>query len=185
MYTCDVTHAEIPSRRAGISRPDPAALLAHVGRMDGLKTVEAMRDGRLPMEAFGPALGVRGLAAESGHVRHVKHLKHVTLGATVDGWQVNAGALGHGGFPSALMDAACGLSVRSTPPAGRACPHVQASYRFLRPVPPGTAPVCAGHAVHRSRTLAVARCEIGDERGRLPATGESTHALVGMPEPQA
>jgi uncharacterized protein (TIGR00369 family) len=163
----------IGTSEATVEWPDPGGLLGRVVDMDGLAVVEAIRDGALPMEAFSSALGVRVVAAESGRI---------TLGASVDAWQVNIGVIAHGGFLSALMDAACGLAVHSTLPAGRACPHVQASYRFLRPAAPGTPLACTGQTVHRSRTLAVARAEIADHQGRLIALGESTHALIDMPK---
>lgn len=152
---------------------DPREVLARARDMSGLAVVEALRDRTLPMESFGAALGVRVEEAESGRI---------VLGTVVDAWQLNIGAMAHGGFLSALMDAACGLAIHSTLPAGRACPHVQASYRFLRLAPPQSILRCEAAAVHRGRTLAVARAEITDQHGRAIATGESTHSLIDMPE---
>lgn len=161
----------IPQREAGMRWSDPLAVLARASQLTGLAAVEAMRDGTLPMDAFDTVLGVRVLAAEHGRV---------TLGVTVGEWHLNVGAIAHGGFLSALMDATCGLAIHSTLPSGRACPHVQASYRFLRPALAGAALTCTGEVVHTSRTLAVARAELLDGERRV-ALGESTHALVEMP----
>jgi uncharacterized protein (TIGR00369 family) len=157
---------------AAVRRPDPGRLLRRVAGMDGLAVMEAIRDGALPGEAFSSAPGVRVIAAGPGRV---------TLGTSVDAWQLRSAMVAHGGFLSVLVDAPGGLAIHSTLAAGRACPHAQASYRFLRPPAPGTALTSTGQAVHDSRTLAVARAEITDGEGRLIAIGEPAHALVGVP----
>lgn len=151
---------------------DPHQLRAQARDMNGLVMLEALRNETLPMEPFGSALGIRVTETELGRV---------VLETTVKNWQLNMGAIAHGGFLSAVMDSACGLAIHSTLPAGRACPHVQASYRFLRMAPPQAALVCEASLVHQSRILAVARAEITDSRGRTIATGESTHAIIDMP----
>jgi uncharacterized protein (TIGR00369 family) len=165
--------------RGGSARPqslairwhDPQALLSRVSQLSGLQYVQALRDGTVPMEAFASALGVRVVSARQGEV---------TLAAAVEDWHVNVGVVAHGGFLSTLMDIASGLAVHSMLEPGRACPHAQASYRFLRPARRGTALSCIAQVVHQGRTLAVARAEVRDSDGHLIALGDATHAYVNF-----
>jgi uncharacterized protein (TIGR00369 family) len=161
-----------PQHSAPVRWHDSDAVLGHVRPLSGLELVTAMRDGTLPMDAFATALGARVIAADAGRV---------TLGATVRNWQVNIGVVAHGGFLSTLMDLACGLAVQSTLPAGRASPHAQAGYRFIRTAPRAARLTCLGEVVHHGRTLAIARAEVTDDDGRLIALGDATHAYVDLP----
>jgi uncharacterized protein (TIGR00369 family) len=158
-------------RSLAIRWHDPQALLSRVSQLSGLQYVQALRDGSVPAEAFASALGVRVVSVRQGEV---------TLAAAVQDWHVNVGVVAHGGFLSTLMDIASGLAVHSTLEPGRACPHAQASYRFLRPARPGAALSCTAQVIHQGRTLAAARAEIRDSDGHLIALGDATHAYVNF-----
>lgn len=161
-----------PARSATtITWHDPADLAAQISRLPGRQYLQALLDGALPVEAFPSALGIMVASVTAGSV---------TLEATVADWQLNAGGSAHGGFLSALMDFASGLAVHNVLEAGQVGPHVQASYRFLRPAPRHTRLTCTAQVVHRGRTLAVARAEIHDGGGRLIALGDTTHAYAAL-----
>jgi len=164
------SHNSMP-RETSITWHDPAGLLPKIRMLSGIEYVRALLEAVLPVEAFPAALGIRVADAAPGEV---------TLTATVADWEVNASGVAHGGFLSSLMDLASGLAVHSLLDAGTVGPHVQSSYRFLRPAARAAALTCTGHVLHRGRTLAVARTEIRDSSGRHVALGDSTHAYIQL-----
>jgi acyl-coenzyme A thioesterase PaaI-like protein len=77
------------------------------------------------------------------------------------------------------MDLTTGIAVHTHMPPGRYSPHLQASYRFMRPAVPDAALTCRGTVLSLGRRFGTARCELRDEGDRLLATGETTHAIAG------
>jgi uncharacterized protein (TIGR00369 family) len=142
-----------------------------VAALSGLAYLEHVRDGALPVDPLATLLGLRVVEVGPGRI---------VLAAEVGADHVNHGRIAHGGFLSTLMDLTCGLALHTTLPAGRSCPHAQASYRFLRPAPEGAELRCTGEVLHAGRTLGTTRCALTDAEGRLLATGEATHAYVSL-----
>ena len=154
-----------------ITYPDAAELAGQIGELDGLSYMEAVRDGRLPLDPFAHAVGLRLTECSRGIA---------VFEVTVQPWQVNAGQIAHGGFLSTLMDHSCGLALHTTLEAGQSCPHAGASYRFARPAKLGSTLTCRGEVVHAGRTLGVTRCTVHDQDGRLICTGDATNAITKL-----
>ena len=137
--------------------------------IDGLEYLRAVQEGRRPADPFTEAFGFRIAAVERGAI---------VVTATVDERAISASNLAHGGWLSALMDMATGMVVHSTLPAGSYSPHLQASYRFIRPAEPGAQLTCRAEIVSVGKSFGTARCELRDDQDRLIATGESTNAIA-------
>lgn len=137
--------------------------------VDGLTYLRGVLEGDRPADPFTEAFGFRLAEVERGSL---------LVTATVDARAISASGLAHGGWLSALMDLATGMVVHSTLPAGRFSPHLQASYRFIRPALAGSALSCRAEVVSVGKSFGTARCEVRDEHDRLIATGESTNAIT-------
>lgn len=161
----------VPHLATEIAFPVPAAVGREIGLLDGLEYLEAVRDGKLPLDPFTAALGLSVVAVARGSV---------TFRAEVQPWQVNGGLIAHGGFLSALMDHTCGLALHTLMGSRWSCPHTGASYRFARPARQGAVLTCAGEVMNLGRTTGVTRCTLRDQDDRLIATGDATHAVTQM-----
>lgn len=150
-----------------------ADIAARALSVDGLTYLQGVRDGTFPADPFTEAFGFRVAEAERGFI---------VATATVDERAISASGLAHGGWLSALMDMATGMAVQSTLPVGSYSPHLQASYRFIRPAEPGATLRCHAEVVSVGKSFGTARCELHDEEDRLIATGESTNAIARVRE---
>jgi uncharacterized protein (TIGR00369 family) len=137
--------------------------------VDGLTFLQGVRDGRHPADPFTEAFGFRLAEVERGAL---------LVTGTVDERAISASGFAHGGWLSALMDLATGMVVHSPRPAGSYSPHLQASYRFVRPATAGSVVRCRAEVVSLGKSFGTARCELRDDRDRLIATGESTNAIA-------
>lgn len=106
----------------------------------------------------------------------------VTMSATPGAEHLNLGGIVHGGFLSTLMDAASGFALHTTLPEGSTPPHLAVSYRFLSMAHPGTELLATATVLKTGRQIGHVRVEIHDTSSRLIATGETTHAVVPLPE---
>ena len=143
----------------------------------GVDYVRAVLAGDEPHDALLVLLGVRLTA--------VPEPGRVALEARPGAEHLNFGGIVHGGYLSAVMDAAVGFALHSTLAPSRVCPHVQADYRFLRAAGAGQILQVDAWALRTGRHLGHARVEVRDPDGSLLCSGESTHALIGALGPRA
>ncbi|MCW2993464.1 MAG: hypothetical protein JWQ18_959 [Conexibacter sp.] len=138
--------------------------------LDGLAYIRAVRDGGLAADPLMQTLGIRVTEAEPGHV---------VMESTPDAAHLNLGGMVHGGYLSTLMDSVTGYALHTTLKPGETPPHLAASYRFLTYGRPDVTLTTTGTVLKSGRTVGHVRAEIHDADGRLVATGETTHAVVG------
>jgi uncharacterized protein (TIGR00369 family) len=158
-------------RTTTVSWHDPADVLPKLVGLDGLRHVEAVRDGRLPGDPMMEALGIRVEEVERGRV---------VMACEPSGPHMNLGGAVHGGFLSTLMDCATGFALHSTLPPLTTAPHVSASYAFLRFGLPGRTLRCEARVQRAGGSIGHVRAEVHDGEGRLLATAETTHAIVSI-----
>lgn len=137
--------------------------------VDGLTYLRGVADGSRPADPFTEAFDFRLVEVDRGSL---------LVTATVDERAISASGFAHGGWLSALMDLATGMVVQSLQPAGSYSPHLQASYRFIRPATAGAVLRCRAEVISLGKSFGTARCELHDHRERLIATGESTNAIT-------
>ena len=137
----------------------------------GVEYVRAVLSGEEPHDPLLVMLGVR--------LTEVPEPGRVALEARPRPEHLNFGGIVHGGYLSAVMDAAVGFALHSTLGPNRVCPHVQADYRFLRAALAGQHLRVDAWALRPGRHLGHARVEVRDPEGVLLCSGESTHALIG------
>ena len=137
----------------------------------GVEYVRAVLAGEDPHDPLLVLLGVR--------LTEVPEPGRVALEARPRPEHLNFGGIVHGGYLSAVMDGAVGFALHSTLAPNRVCPHVQASYRFLRAALAGQVLRVDAWALRSGRHLGHARVEVRDPEGLLLCSGESTHALMG------
>ncbi|MFD7610831.1 PaaI family thioesterase [Streptomyces sp. NPDC059828] len=150
-------------------RPD-----ADILKMTGREILQAGIDGRFPAAPIMSTLGFRFLEVGEGlavfETTHGEHLYN-PMGSV------------HGGFLTAVMDAALGSAVMSRLPAGTTYTTSQINVNLIRPVFAGTPPLrVTGTALHVGRTTATAECRaVGVEDGKLYAHGTTTCAVFSFP----
>jgi uncharacterized protein (TIGR00369 family) len=78
-----------------------------------------------------------------------------------------------------LVDAALGMAVQTTAPAGTAIASLDLKVNLLRPAAPdGRDLIARATVAHRGRTLAVAHGEVTDADGRRVALATSTVTIL-------
>jgi acyl-CoA thioesterase len=106
----------------------------------------------------------------------------VTMSATPRAEHLNLGGIVHGGYLSTLMDAASGFALHTTLPEGSTPPHLAVAYRFLSMAHPGIELRATATVLKTGRSIGHVRVEIHDPSDRLIATGETTHAVIPLPQ---
>jgi acyl-CoA thioesterase len=144
--------------------------------VDGLTFVEEVRDGRRPADPFMVSLEIRVTEAGPGRV---------VMEATPGEEHLNLGGIVHGGYLSTLMDSATGFALHTTLAPGDTPPHLQASYRFVAMAWRGVTLRASAEVIKAGRRIGHVRVELRDAADRLVATGETTHAVVAAPSPDA
>jgi acyl-CoA thioesterase len=125
-----------------------------------------------PFDPFMDHLGIRVVESSPGTV-----VMSITPGPE----HLNLGGIVHGGLLSTLMDAATGWALHTTLPEGSTPPHLAVSYRFLSMAHPATELRATATVLKTGTTIGHVHVEIHDTSDRLIATGETTHAIVPLP----
>jgi acyl-CoA thioesterase len=126
----------------------------------------------LPLDPFMEHLGIRITSVDPGAV---------TMEVTPTAEHLNLGGIVHGGLLSTLMDCATGFALHTTLPPGATPPHLAASYRFLSMAAADTPLIARASVLKTGARVGHVRVEVRDAADRLIATGETTHAVVGLP----
>lgn len=125
----------------------------------GLTVMQQVVDGKLP-PCFR-LLGVRGVEAQEGAM---------TMSMAASGWLCNGFGVVYSGALAFLADAAITLAAGTTVPAATAFSTIDLKLYLLRPVLPADGELRASATItHRSRTIAIAGCQITGPDGALVA----------------
>src|SRR5215469_8456295 len=125
----------------------------------GLAVMQRMVDGNLP-PCFR-LLGIRGEQAREGTM---------TVAMAASGWLCNGFGVVYSGAVAYLADVAITLAAGTTVPAATGFSTIDLKLYLLRPVLPADGELIARATVaHRSRTIAIATCEITGPDGALIA----------------
>lgn len=125
----------------------------------GLTVMQQVVDGNLP-PCFR-LMGVRGVAAQEGAM---------TMSMAASGWLCNGFGVVYSGALAFLADAAITLAAGTTVPAATAFSTIDLKLYLLRPVLPADGELRAHATItHRSRTIAIAGCQITGPDGALVA----------------
>ena len=156
-----------PYLRDPAGEPIPQATWAEQG---GLAVLQALVRDELPAAPLTCLTGLRLVEAAEGTT---------TFTLPASGWLCNPAGTVQGGALAMLVDAALGMAVQTTVPAGTAIASLDLKVNLLRPAPPdGRALVARATVVHRGRTLAVAHGEVTDAEGRPVALATSTVTIL-------
>jgi uncharacterized protein (TIGR00369 family) len=128
-----------------------------------------------PFDPFMDHLGIRVVDSAPGSV-----VMEITPGVE----HLNLGGIVHGGLLSTLMDSATGWALHTTLPEGSTPPHLAVAYRFLSMAHPGVPLRATATVLKTGAHIGHVRVEIHDTSNRLIATGETTHAIVALPQPR-
>ncbi len=159
-----------PERQRTYSWSDPAGLAAAAGERDGLRFLQDMGAGRLPVPPIMSTLGITGMEVEHGRV---------SFGLEPAEWHYNPIGTVHGGVLATLLDSATGCAVHSTLPAGTGYTSLDLSVKFLRPVSVGSGTLrCTGEVLNAGRRTALAEARLTDAAGTLLAHATSTCLLL-------
>lgn len=128
-------------------------------------------DGSLPPS---PLLDMLGFTIrEAGEGRAVMEV-------TTRPEHANSGGRAHGGLTATLIDSATGCAVWTAIPEGAVIATVDLNVTYARPIPvDGTTLTAIAQVDHVGRTVAVANCEVRDDRGRVVTLGRATYAVRG------
>jgi uncharacterized protein (TIGR00369 family) len=156
-----------PYLRDPAGAPIPQAAWAD---RSGLEILQALARDELPAPPLSSLTGLRLMEAADGTT---------TFSLPASGWLCNPAGTVQGGVLAMLVDAALGMAVQTTAPAGTAIASLDLKVNLLRPAPPdGRDLVARANVVHRGRTLAVAHGEVTDADGRRVALATSTVTIL-------
>jgi len=126
----------------------------------GLTVMQQLADGSTHPPCF-QLLGMRGVEAREGAM---------TMSMAASGWLCNGFGVVYSGAIAYLADAAITLAAGTTVPAATAFSTIDLKLYLLRPVLPADGELIARATItHRSRTIAIATCEITGPDGALIA----------------
>jgi uncharacterized protein (TIGR00369 family) len=134
--------------------------------MSGLRFVQGLVDGTLPLNSMAQTLGYDVTEVESGRV---------VVTAAPDGRLLNPSGTVHGGVAATLLDTCMGLAIRSTLDKGFGSTTLEFKISLLRPITPETGPIKAeGVVLSSGRRVGTAEGRLTDDKGRLLAHGTTT-----------
>ena len=134
--------------------------------MSGLKFVQGLADGTLPLNTIAQTLGYDVSEAVSGRV---------VVTAEPSGCHLNPAGTVHGGFTATLLDSCMGLAIMSTLESGLGQTTLEFKISLVRPIAPDTGPIKAeGVVLNRGRRIGTAEGQVTDGEGRLLAHGTTT-----------
>ena len=162
----DISLAESQCQRS-FSWEDPLINAKKAIEMEGLKYIEALANGEIPLLPIAKNLGLTG-------IHHVEKGK-VRFGTELGGWQMNIGGMIHGGLTATLCDSALGCAIHTTVPQGMAYTTSELNVNFVRPVSPQMKQLYAdGVVLHSGRQIATAEAKVVDDEGTLYAHATTT-----------
>lgn len=134
--------------------------------MSGLKFVQGLADGTLPLNTIARTLGYDVAEAANGRV--------VVTAVPTDAHLNPAGTV-HGGLSATLLDSCMGLAIQSTLEPGWGQTTLEFKISLLRPITPETGLIRAeGVVLSRGRRVGTAEGRLTDGTGRLLAHGTTT-----------
>ena len=139
--------------------------------LNGLQTLRAMIDGRLPAAPIAATLGFRLVEVEPGRA--------LFEGETGPHLLNPLGSV-HGGWALTLIDSATGCALHSELDPGVGYSTVETKVNFVRPIAADLGTVrCEGRVLSRGRRLATAEAQLRSADGKLLAHGTSTLMILG------
>jgi uncharacterized protein (TIGR00369 family) len=143
---------------------------ARQAEMSGLKFVQGLVDGTLPLNTIARTLGYDVTEAVSGRV---------VVTAEPSDIHLNPAGTVHGGFAATLLDSCMGLAIQSTLEKGVGQTTLEFKISLLRAITPETGFIRAeGVVLSRGRRVGTAEGRINDRNGRLLAHGTTTCLIL-------
>jgi uncharacterized protein (TIGR00369 family) len=144
--------------------------------LTGKQYIEAMIRGELPRSPMSTLMGYDVTYVEEGRVR---------VECQPGDKHTNLMGVAHGGLACTLLDAALGLAIQSTLPAGVVGTTLEIKVNMVRPITPDVGKLtCEGNIVHPGRRVATSEGRITDSKGKLYAHGTTTMMVVAITEPK-
>jgi uncharacterized protein (TIGR00369 family) len=135
-------------------------------QMSGLKFVQGLADGTLPLNTMAETLGYDVSEAANGRV---------VVTAVPDATHLNPAGTVHGGLAATMLDSCMGLAIHSTLEKGVGSTTLEFKISLVRPITPETGPIKAeGLVLSCGRRVGTAEGRITDQQGRLLAHGTTT-----------
>jgi uncharacterized protein (TIGR00369 family) len=135
-------------------------------QMSGLKFVQGLADGTLPLNTMAETLGYDVSEAANGRV---------VVTAVPDATHLNPAGTVHGGLAATMLDSCMGLAIHSTLEKGVGSTTLEFKISLVRPITPETGPIKAeGVVLSCGRRVGTAEGRITDQQGRLLAHGTTT-----------
>lgn len=154
------------TRSRTVSWQDPQALVTGATTRSGMETMQAIRDGELPLPPVGALVPGELVLLEEGRVG---------FRCPLDESMCNPFGLVAGGVMCTMLDAALTCAVHTTLPRGLLHISIELKVSFLGAVPIGAGPLDAvGTVVKTGRRVAFAEGTLTDRSGRSVATASSS-----------
>ncbi|HEV3161519.1 MAG TPA: PaaI family thioesterase [Xanthobacteraceae bacterium] len=135
-------------------------------QMSGLKFVQGLADGTLPLNTMAETLGYDVSEAANGRV---------VVTAVPDATHLNPAGTVHGGLAATMLDSCMSLAIHSTLEKGVGSTTLEFKISLVRPITPETGPIKAeGVVLSCGRRVGTAEGRITDQQGRLLAHGTTT-----------
>lgn len=141
--------------------------------LSGLDVLRRQISSELPHAPLHHLFGITPVAADPAEA---------VCAMPLSGWLNTPWGWPQGGFIAVLADASLGMAVQTTIPAGSGFATVDIKVNYVRPVAAdGGVLQARASVVHRGRSLAVARAEVSDDRGRLVALATGSAQILPTP----
>jgi len=148
---------------------DPSELAHRARRLSGLEFLRSLIDEKSGVP-IGVTLGFSLVEVDEGVA---------VFEAEAGPWAYNPIGSVHGGWYSAVLDAALGCALHTTLPVGVGYTTLEIKVNVVRAVRPETGVLRAvGRVVHRGRRTAVTEARMEDRSGRLFAHSSSTCLIL-------
>lgn len=149
-----------PDRSYGVATPE------QIAGMNGLETLQAMLDGRLPAPPIARLMGFDLVEVNEGSV--------IFEGKPFPDLLNPLGTV-HGGWALTLIDSAGGCAAHSTLAPGLGYTTIETKANFARPIAPDSGLMRAeGRVITGGRRIISTDIRLTDSRGRIMAHGTST-----------
>jgi uncharacterized protein (TIGR00369 family) len=140
--------------------------------MTGLKFVQGLAQGTLPLNMMPQTLGYDVTEAENGRVVVTADPKEMHL---------NPWGSVHGGLAATMLDSCMGLAIQSTLDKGIGSTTLEFKISFVRSITPETGMIQAeGTVISRGRRVGTAEGRVIDRDGRLLVHGTTTCLIFDM-----
>lgn len=154
------------TRSKVVTWEDPAITIRGGRSLSGLQYLQTVVDGDLPGPPMAALLGMRLIAAETGHV---------TFACEPDESTYNPLGTVHGGLVCALLDSAAGCALHSVLDHGKTYTSVEIKVNYLKAIRAhGGVLTATGRVVKAGARLGFTEAGVTDASGSLVATATST-----------